>query len=352
MSIKNAQGGAAWTDWPAPLRDREPEALREASMSLLAGISFEKFVQFLFMRQWDRLKDYANTRGVHIFGDAPIYVTLDSSDCWANPELFKLGPDKKPRVVAGVPPDYFSATGQLWGNPVYDWSVHAQTGFSWWISRIGQCARLYDLLRIDHFRGFSAYWEVDATEETAINGTWVPAPGYDLFEALFARFTCLNIVAEDLGYITPDVRELRDAFNFPGMKVLQFTFGPEVGKNNYALHNHVENALAYTGTHDNNTTRGWYDTEAPDDDKSRLSAYTGKEIESHNVAWEMIRLAMMSVSRLAVFPIQDALNLGAWARMNTPAEANGNWAWRMAPGALTQELAVRLREMAVMFGRA
>ncbi len=350
-AIKASFGGRVWSDWPAELKNREPAALADIAGRLSGEVLAHKFVQHLFFRQWSALKRYAGEHRVHLIGDAPIYVTYDSADVWANPHLFKLDGAKQPAFVAGVPPDYFSATGQLWGNPVFNWDVIKREKFDWWLRRIGHNFSLYDMVRIDHFRGFAGYWEIPAGEKTAVGGSWVDAPGLEFFDAVAAAFPSLPIIAEDLGVITPDVRELRDAFGFPGMRILQFSFGPGIGENHDALHNHVRNCLAYTGTHDNNTTRGWFKEETTSDDRKRLFAYLGYEVDESHVSWALIRLAMASVARLAIFPMQDLLALDSGARMNTPAVADGNWAWRLPPEALTDDLKAKLRGLTTLFGR-
>lgn len=351
-ALKHSLGGLSWTKWPTALRDRDPQALKERRESLSGRIRREAFTQFLFYGQWAALKKYANGSAIFIVGDAPIYVTQDSADVWANPDLFKLGPDREPLFVAGVPPDYFSETGQRWGNPVYDWPAHAQTGFSWWITRLAHNFALYDFVRLDHFRGFAGYWEIPAEEKTAVHGTWEEAPGQEFFKTLLGHFPTLPLLAEDLGVITPDVRELRDGFSFPGMKVLQFGFGPGVGENRDALHNHVENAVVYTGTHDNNTTLGWWLDDATPEIRACVRDYLGRSVEAHEVAWLFLRLAYMSVARIAVAPMQDLLGLDARARMNMPSVAQGNWSWRMLPEAPSPQLAGRLRGLTETFGRA
>ena len=351
-ALKASLGGISWTRWPAPLRGRDPEALREHGEALAPQILREAYAQFLFYDQWERLRAHLAKRGVLLIGDAPIYVTQDSADVWANQELFKLGPDREPLFVAGVPPDYFSETGQRWGNPVYDWDAHQAEGFAWWIKRLAHNFALYDFVRLDHFRGFAGYWEIPAKEKTAVNGAWVPAPGMEFFKALLGHFPTLPILAEDLGVITPDVRELRDGFGFPGMKVLQFAFGPGIGENCDAPHNHVENAVAYTGTHDNNTTLGWYRQDAGPQGRASLQSYLGREIGEWDVAWAMLRTAYMSVARLAVAPMQDVLTLDEGARMNTPSLAKGNWCWRCRREAFTDELAARLSALAGLYGRS
>lgn len=350
-AVKHSLGGMSWTRWPAELRDRHPDALEERRDALATRILKEAFAQFLFAQQWTALKAYASSLDILIIGDAPIYVTQDSADVWANPKLFKLGLDGEPVSVAGVPPDYFSETGQRWGNPVYDWAEHERTCFAWWIMRLAHNFKLYDFVRLDHFRGFAGYWEIPAEEKTAVNGTWVDAPGEAFFKALLRHFPTLPILAEDLGVITPDVRELRDGCGFPGMKVLQFAFGPGVGENLDAPHHHVENSVAYTGTHDNNTTRGWFENDADDPARMAFFDYVGRWMDSGEVPWAMLRLAYMSVARLAVAPMQDLLALSQEARMNMPSKAKGNWTWRCPAHALSDELAAKLKAMAALYGR-
>ncbi len=350
-AIKSSMDGMSWTRWPTALRDRDPAALAERREYLAEGVLREQFTQFLFFDQWARLKAYLSERDILVIGDAPIYVTQDSADVWANPTLFKLGPDCEPLFVAGVPPDYFSKTGQRWGNPVYDWDAHKQTGFAWWVERLGRTFALYDFVRLDHFRGFAGYWEIPAEEETAEKGEWVDAPGQALFKALLGHFPVLPLLAEDLGVITPDVRELRDGFGFPGMKILQFCFHDGIGENHDAPHNHVENAVVFTGTHDNNTTLGWMLEDAGDQGRRVLMEYLGREIPPADVPWALVRLALMSVARLAVFPMQDVLGLGSEARMNMPSQAKGNWCWRCQPEAFTPALAAKLKALNGIYGR-
>jgi 4-alpha-glucanotransferase len=339
-----------WAQWPASLRGREAADLEAARVRLGREIEQEKFFQYLFFEQWSRLKGYANARGVQIIGDLPFYVGGDSADVWANPSLFKLDEAGRPTAVAGVPPDAFSATGQLWGNPVYDWDAHARAGYQWWIARTRKTLELVDVARIDHFRGFAAYWAVPAGDETAAGGEWVDGPGDAFFQALLKHWPFPPLIAEDLGLITADVRELRARYDLPGMSVLLFAFDGGAS-NPYALHNHRPDAVLYTGTHDNNTVRGWFETEASPEQKEKLAAYLGAAPSAANVHWEMVRLAMMSVCALAVIPMQDALGLDGSARMNHPAEATGNWAWRLQPGLATPDLAARLARLAGTYGR-
>ncbi len=341
-----------WNEWPEDLRDRRPDALRIAADELRDEIDMQVFVQFTFFKQWDALKTYCNSRGIKIFGDLPVYVDFNSADVWTHPHFFKLDDAKSPYVAAGVPPDYFSATGQLWGLPIYNWDALKDAGYSWWLERIRHNMRLCDLLRIDHFRGFVGYWEVPASETTALNGRWITGPGSDFFRAVLKRFPSLPIIAEDLGEITPDVRELMHEFGFPGMKILLFAFGEDCPTNPYAPHNVPKNSVVYTGTHDNNTVRGWFRDEAGPDEIDRLSQYVGRSVSEEDVAWEMCRLALMTSADTAVLPLQDVLGLGGEARMNLPSQKKGNWLWRLAPKLQTDETADRLRRLTVLYGRA
>jgi 4-alpha-glucanotransferase len=349
MALKSRYRDTAkdWTDWPAELAGRDTVALEEASLELGTAIGEQKYRQWQFFRQWRETRDYANQRGIGIFGDIPIFVAYDSADVWANPHLFHLDEKGRPSVVAGVPPDYFSKNGQLWGNPLYDWEEMARHGFGWWIERVRASLNLYDLVRIDHFRGFAGYWEVRAGEKTARNGRWMPGPGEALFEALQAALGGLPLVAEDLGVITPDVEALRDRFAFPGMKILQFAFCSDSG-NPYLPHNHVFNSVVYTGTHDNDTTAGWFSALSAREKKNvlRYLASTGDDI-----VWDLNRTAIASVADTAILPLQDVLGLPNDSRMNLPGTAGGNWSWRFRAGQLTGKLAKKLREMTEMYGR-
>lgn len=352
VALKSRYQNTPWSDWPTPLRDRAPEALSAVRQELEASIVFVKFIQYLFFTQWFNLKDYCNQRGIRIFGDIPIYVNHDSADVWVNPDLFKLDSDKRPYVVAGVPPDYFSATGQRWGNPVYNWDVHKARRYDWWAERIHHNLTLFDLARIDHFRGLIAYWEVPASEPTAINGTWVKAPALDFLSHLVRRFSVLPLVAEDLGIITAEVREVMHHFNLPGMKILLFAFGGDLPSNPYIPHNLPRNCVAYTGTHDNNTTRGWFENELTPEDRQRVAKYLGRELSPETISAELIRVLMMSVADTVIIPMQDLLGLGQEARMNTPATTQGNWQWRLRTDQITAALRQNLREMTEMYGRA
>jgi len=344
--------GAVWNRWPRELRDREPEALKSWGEKLREQVAREKFLQYIFSQQWLGLKEYCRRKNIRIIGDLPIYVDYNSVDLWVHPEVFRLDQQREPSAVAGVPPDYFSPTGQLWGNPVYNWEVLKSRGYSWWVKRLEQNFRLYDLVRIDHFRGFAAYWEVPAGEKTAVNGRWVQGPGEDFFLAVSRRFPELPIIAEDLGVITEDVDELRRRFGFPGMKILLFAFGGDFPANPYVPHNYEENCVVYTGTHDNNTVRGWFDYEASPEEKKRLFNYLGREINRNEAHREFIRLAMMSVAKLAILPMQDVLGLGQEARMNRPATTAGNYQWRVRPEEITPEITQWLRNVTGVYGRA
>ena len=341
----------AWHQWPSPLRRRQPEALREARQRFAGIIRFHKIVQDLFHQQWFALKQYCHRRRIRLIGDMPLYVPLDSADVWAHPHLFKLNEDGRPTAVSGVPPDYFSATGQLWGHPVYDWPALTSDHYAWWIDRMQHHLRLCDITRIDHFRGLVAYWEVPADAETAVGGRWVPAPVDDFFSQLIKRFGALPVIAEDLGTITPDVREVMGRCGFPGMRVLLFAFGDDFPDSSFLPHHHATNAVVYTGTHDNNTVRGWFETEADAQARRNLFRYLGREITAAQLPWELIRLALMSTADTAIIPLQDILGLGAEARMNTPAKPDGNWRWRFTWPVLTAETADRLREMTEIYGR-
>jgi len=351
VSLKRQFKGVEWNRWPADLRDREKDSLESWRERLRDEITREMFFQFVFFNQWFRLRRYCEERDIQIIGDVPIYVNYDSADVWANSEVFRLDKSKKPLSVGGVPPDYFSPTGQLWGHPVYNWNALREMGYSWWIKRLEHNIRLFHLFRLDHFRGFVAYWEVRAGDRTAVNGKWVKAPAEDFFKTLFRHFTHLPMIAEDLGVITPDVREVMGMFGFPGMRVLMFAFGDDIATNPYAPHNHVKNCVVYTGTHDNNTIKGWFRKELSQDARKRLSMYAGRRVTEGSVHWELIRLAMMSVADMVIIPMQDFLGLGEWARMNRPASKDGNWRWRLEDGQLDDDLSERISRMVKIYGR-
>ena len=351
-ALKEEAGGAVWNEWGDDLRDRRDHALDEAHARLVGAKDRHKFFQFLFFKQWHALKHYCNDRGIEIFGDVPIYVSYDSVDVWTTPEIFKLKADKSAEFVSGVPPDYFSKTGQLWGSPVYNWDVLKAQNFAWWIRRMQHNFSLFNLMRIDHFRGFAAYWEVPANHKTAVHGRWVDVPGMEFFESLTAKVPADGIVAEDLGHITDDVVAIMERFGFPGMKVLQFGFNGNLAENPYTPRNHPENSVVYTGTHDNNTTRGWFENEAKKAEKHELNVYVHRDVTAETVSDVLTELAMRSPARTAVIPVQDLLNLPAEYRMNLPGRGEDNWEWRLEPGALTGEIAARLRGLAEETGRA
>jgi 4-alpha-glucanotransferase len=351
IALRDYFPGKSWTQWPQEVRDRQPEALESVKEELHDALERAKFLQYVFFEQWHSLKDYCNHRGIQIFGDIPIYVIHESADVWANPELFVLDDERKPSVVAGVPPDYFSETGQLWGNPVYRWDVLQERGYGWWIQRMEHNLALFDLIRVDHFRGLVGYWVVPAGETNAVNGRWVEAPAGDFLNALLRRFPQLPIIAEDLGVITPDVREIMHRFELPGMKVLLFAFGEDLPANPYIPHNLPRNCVLYTGTHDNNTTRGWFEREATPEIKERLFRYLGREVQANDIHWELIRLAMMSAANTVITPMQDIIGLGEEARMNRPATTEGNWQWRLSLELLTPSLTEKLRNMTKLYGR-
>ncbi|WP_017651433.1 4-alpha-glucanotransferase [Fortiea contorta] len=350
MALKDTQDGASWHTWEPEIANRSPEALDRVQRQLTGEIFYYKFTQYEFFRQWSELKSYANMRGVDIIGDIPIYVAHDSADVWANPEIFCLDEETGAAAqMAGVPPDYFSATGQLWGNPVYNWEELQNQDFKWWVQRFEAMLDYVDIIRIDHFRGFEAYWSVPQGEETAVNGEWVEAPGDAFFEVIRHKLGSLPIMAEDLGVITPGVEALRDKFEFPGMKILQFAFGSDPG-NPFLPFNYCRNAVVYTGTHDNDTTIGWFNT-ASDWEKRNLELYLGC-ISPQGVHWDLIRLALSAIANQAIIPLQDILGLGNEARMNFPSTAEGNWEWRYYPEALRDEFSDRLKHLTTLFGRA
>lgn len=349
--VRKRLQGRIWNQWPEALRDRKEEALHDVERENPEALQREKFLQYLFYKQWESLKRFCNERGVQFLGDLPIYVGFDSADVWAYPHLFKLDDEKKPLFVSGVPPDYFSETGQFWGNPVYDWDRLQERGFDWWAKRMVHQSRLFDLVRIDHFRGLIAYWEIPANEKTALRGKWVKVPWESLFETIRSHAPELSIIAEDLGLITPDVEEARKRLGFPGMKVLLFAFGEDHPLHPYLPHMYEENSVVYTGTHDNNTVRGWFENEAREGERKRLFRYLGREVSKEEVHWELIRLAMMSVARMAIFPMQDILGLGEEARTNRPATTWGNWEWRLLPDQITSEITGKLLEMTETYGR-
>jgi 4-alpha-glucanotransferase len=347
MAVKDASGGAPWWTWDPELRGWEPKAIQRARDAHADDIRFWTYTQWLFFRQWAIIREAAHARGIRIMGDVPIYVAADSADVWGNEELFQLDEEKIPSVVAGVPPDYFSENGQRWGNPLYRWDLMRENGFEWWVARVKTNLRFADVIRLDHFRGFAAYWEIPASESTAVNGRWMPGPGLPLFEAIRAALGSLPLVAEDLGFITEDVHELRESIGVPGMKVVQFGFS--VDDSPHLPHRYDENTVTYTGTHDNDTARGWFES-AHADERERALLYLGAKDE-RDVAWGMIRAAYTSVAETAIIPVQDILSLGSDARMNTPGQEKDNWTWRLRPAALTREHSEHLRRLGVIAGR-
>lgn len=346
-ALRRIHNQCSWVDFPAPLRDRNEEALLRATSELTENLLRVKFEQFIFFSQWLSLKQYAAERGVLLFGDMPIFVAHDSAEVWAHREYFLLDEAGQPTVVAGVPPDYFSETGQRWGNPLYNWSVMAEDGYRWWVQRLRTQMELFDVVRIDHFRGFEAYWEIPASEETAMNGHWVKGPDAALFEAIKSEMGSLPLVAEDLGLITPEVLALRDRFHLPGMKILQFAFdgGPD---NSYLPHNHECCSVVYTGTHDNDTTCGWFAGLSPEQ-QAHIINYLGRS--SEGMPWSLIRSAMSSVARWAVVPMQDLLALDSSHRMNIPGTSEGNWGWRFDWHQVPAEMSEQLRQMVELYGR-
>jgi 4-alpha-glucanotransferase len=354
MSLKESNGGGAWSEWDESLRKRKKPAVTRAQKELAESIQRYSFYQFLFFRQWNKLRAYANERDIKIIGDIPIFIAYDSADAWSHADLFFLGEDSLPTVVAGVPPDYFSSTGQLWGNPLYRWDVHKGTGYAWWLERFRAVLQQVDIVRVDHFRGFAGYWEIPFGQPTAEHGQWVSGPGADFFKAVDARLSDglgtpqieLPIIAEDLGVITPDVVELREAFKLPGMRILQFGFSG--ADNPFLPHNYVSNCVAYTGTHDNDTTRGWFNS-APQHEREFAQRYL--RVNGDDFAWDLIRTIWSSVAVYAVTPMQDALSLGTEARMNFPSKLGGNWEWRMKEDDMSDELAGKLRELNQLYLR-
>ncbi|MDD5773755.1 MAG: 4-alpha-glucanotransferase [bacterium] len=349
--LKKVFEGKAWCDWPEGLKNREQSSLEDIRKKYGSEIEREKFLQYVFHKQWYMLKKYCDKNGIKIIGDIPIYVCYDSVDVWKNPELFNLDGNKKPVTVSGVPPDYFSSTGQLWGNPVYRWDALKETNYKWWIDRMARDLEIFDIMRIDHFRGFVGYWEVPASEITAVNGRWVQANAVDFFNTVACKFPGMPFIAEDLGIITDDVREVIKKFNFPGMRVMLFAFGDDNNDNPYLPRNFIENCVVYTGTHDNNTVRGWFENESSAKEKERLFRYLGHEVDSRNAHMGFIKLAMDSVANTVVFPMQDILGLGSYARMNIPSTTCGNWEWRLLPGQITKNVSDKLLKITETYKR-
>ena len=359
MALKQAHGGSAWTDWERGVASRDPDALARSRAQLADSIEHYRVEQYLFYSQWGALHKAARSRGISIMGDLPIYVAHDSADVWANRDAFKLRDDGRPLVQAGVPPDYFSATGQLWGNPIYDWDAMRADGYAWWIRRLRAAFELYDIVRIDHFRGFEAYWEVPGEDQTAINGRWVNGPGAELFDTVTKALGPLPIVAENLGVITPEVEAIREQFGYPGMSILQFAFGSDPQGNDFLPHNFPRSRVVYTGTHDNDTTLGWWSSTG-EGDSTRAAAEVAREkafaleyldTDGREMNWTLIRAALASVANTVIIPMQDVLGLGSEARMNLPGRASGNWRFRFSWDQLTSDVVQRLKTLARIYDR-
>ncbi len=347
MAIKESQGGSSWDNWPEKLRSRDPQTLAEFVEKNSDEIEKHKVRQFFFFDQWSKVREYAHSKDIQIIGDIPIFIAFDSADAWSHPELFFLDEKGKPTVVAGVPPDYFSPTGQLWGNPLYRWETHKKDGYSWWIKRFKAVLAMVDIIRLDHFRGFAGYWEIPAGNPTAEYGRWVKGPGKPFFKALLQALPDLPIIAEDLGEITPDVVDLRDSFKFPGMKIFQFAFS-STSADPFLPHNYTQNCVAYTGTHDNDTTLGWYRS-APENEKDFCRRYLARS--GDDISWDMIRGIWSSTAMFSLCPTQDLLNLDTEARMNYPGRPAGNWCWRVLPEQLQPWIADRLKELNHLYSR-
>ena len=350
MALKNQNDGKSWIEWEEEIRLRKPEAVEYYKKELEEECNFYEFLQYEFHEQWTKVKEYAHKKGIQIVGDVPIYVAFDSADTWANPELFQLDEKNLPLGVAGCPPDAFSATGQLWGNPLYNWAYHKKTGYDWWLKRIAYCFDLYDIVRIDHFRGFDEYYSIPYGDETAVNGHWEKGPGMDLFNTVKEKLGELDIIAEDLGFLTESVFQLLKDSGYPGMKVLQFAFDPSEDSD-YLTYKYQRHCVVYTGTHDNDTTAGWFEKLSDGDKEVALrymnSFYTPKE-EQH---WDLIALAMRSTADTCIIPVQDFLGLGSEARINMPSTLGDNWKWRMTKGAFSEELKEKIRRMTKLYGR-
>lgn len=347
VSLKEHFGGVSWNHFPAEIAGRNLNAVERYRNLLANKIDRIKFCQYIFFDQWLSLREYCHNINIDLIGDLPIYVNYDSADVWCNLDKFKLDEENNPLFVSGVPPDYFSKTGQLWGNPVYNWEHMKLSRYKWWVKRLEQNFRLFDIIRLDHFRGFVSYWEVPAKEKTAINGRWVDVPSEDFFSVILKLYKADNFIAEDLGTITEDVIEMRDKLNLQGMKILQFAFGDDYPNGSYLPHNHVRNCVVYTGTHDNNTIVGWWNNECSIMEKSRIADYYKHELNYDQINWEFIEIAMGSIANTVIFPMQDLLGLDEQARMNTPSVARGNWEWRLDEIYLTSELQEKLRKITV-----
>lgn len=352
MALRQRHQNRSWRDWPAERRNRNHRAIESAKVELRQAIEREKFLQYIFFKQYLVLKRYCNHRNIKIIGDISIYVSYDSVDVWSHPEIFKLTKLKRPRFVSGVPPDVFSPKGQLWGNPVYNWSALKKTGYVWWLNRIKHNAKLFDMMRLDHFRGFVYYWQVRSGDKTAEKGRWVKVPSEDFFTRVLKVVSHRQIIVEDLGYITANVQAIIEKFQLPGMRILQFGFWGGPKKNPHYLKNHIANSVVYTGTHDTNTARGWFENEAGAEQKKILFELIGHKVSGRQAAWEMVKLALSSKSNLAIIPMQDVLGLGAEARMNLPATTKNNWVWRLSAGQKWAQIGEKLADLTVTCGRA
>jgi 4-alpha-glucanotransferase len=360
ISLKEAHGGVAWNRWPTGFAQRRPDTLARWRDTMRAEIEASSFAQWQFFKQWQAVRGHCHALGIRLIGDIPIFAAHDSADVWAHPELFDLNTDGSPRRMAGVPPDYFSATGQLWGNPLYRWDVHETTGYRWWVERVRSSLALVDIVRIDHFRGFEAYWEIPGDAQTAQSGRWIPGPGARLFERLRAELGELPVIAENLGVITPAVEALRTRFGFPGMAILQFAFGTDPQAPDFQPHNYTRDRAVYTGTHDNDTVVGWWSTTGVGEstrsaaDVKRERDFTCRYLgtDGRDIHWTFIRTVLASVADVAIAPVQDLLGLGSEARMNTPSRPTGNWRWRLEPGRIDAAAIERLRELTVIYERA
>lgn len=350
MAIKDALGRISWSEWPAELKDREEAALNQKREELAEEIAFYKFQQFMFLKQWKALKAYANEKGIRIIGDIPIYVAFDSADTWANPVLFQFDEDNQPKAVAGCPPDAFSATGQLWGNPLYKWDYHKSTGYAWWLLRLAHVFKLYDTVRIDHFRGFDEYYSIPFGDQTAERGHWEKGPGMDLFNTVKEKLGDVDVIAEDLGYLTESVIEMVKESGYPGMKVLQFAFDSRE-ESDYLPHNYERNCVVYTGTHDNDTILGWYYVMSEEDREFSKEYMGNAKSTDEELPWDFIRMSMESVANLAVTPMQEFLGLGTEARINYPSTLGNNWKWRLLPGQFTSEMAKRIHRLTQITAR-
>jgi 4-alpha-glucanotransferase len=349
MAIREEYHLTSWKDWPNPLKYREPQAILFYEEQHTEEVEYQAFLQFIFHQQWQNLKEYSHSKGVHFIGDIPIFLGYDCADVWAHPDLFKLNDQLEPQAVAGVPPDYFSPSGQLWGNPLYDWESHHYDNYHWWIDRFKETLKFVDIIRLDHFRGFAEYYQISSRSKTAEVGQWIAGPGSDFFNAIQSALGFLPFIAEDLGIITPDVIDLRDHFDLPGMKILQFAFGGN-SKNDYLPHNYPVNCVAYTGTHDNPTSLSWFENTASEKERLFFRQYFGKTNEK--IPQVMIRSIWASVAKMAIAPMQDVLALGEYARFNTPGTSQGNWRWRIKPGGVNEDIKTWLSEINMTYNRS